>query len=245
MKRLTREHLARASMEEVESSKGSSDNEDKAQAHERVVRLKDKVRKAYLECNGNPADGRWTFVHQLLKLNTTRGGRHWMGVRAEGKAPEIPKDKCVIPKSSQQWLEMERQLKEAEKVKKKVERWITSAQFEPLTPDTPVVQEASTVEPKSQSLNSQPTTKVVSTKNVFSTGSKLGFSVVKRSGTLARNKPKDLRREPSPRPPPSKPTDTTPVLNVDNAERNTNSTFNFGHSVRITILQSFYYSDAV
>jgi hypothetical protein len=67
-KRLMHEHLARASMEEVVSSDLDAQTpESKA----RVTQLTEKVKWAYSETSGNPADGRWAVISDLLRLHST------------------------------------------------------------------------------------------------------------------------------------------------------------------------------
>lgn len=200
LRRITREHLSRASMEEVDSSVvGSPSPESKR----RVAQLTQRVKRAYSEANGNPANGRWSFISDLLRLSTTRGGRRWLDVNTTAEVPEIPDHLCIIPKTSEEWHELERKWKEEEEVKSKVQRWITTAEFEPLTPEATVVREPAEGEElppiefnekdsgdSTRKLTTQATLKGISTLNdpLFG-GSKLGFSVVKRSNTIASGKP--------------------------------------------------------
>ncbi len=208
LKRITREHLARASMEEVESSTTSSPTQE---SKERVAQLTERVKRAYSEANGNPADGRWSFISGLLQLGATRGGQRWLGVNTAAEAPEIPNHLSVIPKTNEEWHELERKWKEEENVKNKVQRWIVTAEFEPLTPEATVVREPTEDEGlPSLKLNeklsndisrkptAQATLKKISTLNdPLSSGSGLGFSVVKRSNTIANGKPGHRKPQPS------------------------------------------------
>ncbi|KXN83410.1 hypothetical protein AN958_01459 [Leucoagaricus sp. SymC.cos] len=198
-----REHLARAGMEEVASSvSGSPISESKA----RIAHLTDKVKRAVAEANGNPADGRWASVSDILRLHCTRGGRHWMDVNLDAQAPEVPKHLCVIPKTNEEWEEVERKLKE-----------LTSAEFEPLTPEITIVQEhvgaEETAQPHDVSRPQERSSgRVISLQNVqqtlktvfsaahpLSSGPKFGFNVVKRSNVIVTGKPKPRK----PFPPPS------------------------------------------
>ncbi|KAJ3569649.1 hypothetical protein NP233_g4920 [Leucocoprinus birnbaumii] len=204
LKRLTREHLARASMEEMESSASWSPTpESKA----RIAQLTQKVKRAYADANGNPADGRWAFVSDLLRLRCTRGGRRWIGVNLEARAPEIPKHLCVIPNSSEEWNELERRIKNEEDVNSKVQRWIKTAEFEPLTPDVTVDQDQDqdqeetalhppvASKPQAKTPGGRTSTSAVqsnlktgfSISNPLSSGSKFGFNVVKRQDSVIRD----------------------------------------------------------
>ena len=135
LKRLTREHLARASMEEIGPSVTFS---PKSEA--RVAQWTEKVKQAFAEANGNAADGRWTLVSDLLQLHCTRGGSRWLGINLDLQAPEIPKQLCHIPETNEEWEELERRIKAEEDVNSKVQRWIRSAEFVPLSPGTAVNQ---------------------------------------------------------------------------------------------------------
>lgn len=220
LKRLTREHLARASMEEVESSvAGSPTSESKA----RVGQLVAKVERAYAEANGNPADGRWVFVSDLLRLRCTRGGRRWLGANLDARAPEIPKHLCVIPKTNEEWQELECRIKDEEDVNSKVQRWIRTAEFEPLTPDVTVDRDqdqADATSPlnasnpraepsgrRAHAANAQTNLKSsFSLSHPLSSGSRFGFNVVKRSNTALKDSLKSRYPPPSvPSPNPTNP----------------------------------------
>lgn len=214
LKRLTREHLARASMEEVESSDIGSQN---SESMTRVAQLTEKVRRAFSEANGNPADGRWIFISELLRLHSTGRGKRWIGTNMGARAPEVPKHLCIIPKTSDEWHDIERKRKEEEDVKSKVQRWITAAEFEPLTPETTMAQEPPVVgeNPSAQALSTalgkspnrhkpkQPTIKAVfNPSGPAFLSSNIGFTVVKRSSTIVKGKPNVGVPQPSLSPPP-------------------------------------------
>jgi len=188
-------------MEEVESSVAGSPSPE---SQKRVAQLTQRLKQAYSEARGNPANGRWSFISDLLRLSTTRGGRRWMGVNTAVETPEIPDHLCIVPKTSEEWYELERKWKEEEEVKSKVQRWIITAEFEPLTPEATVVREPVEDEglpsiESSEKVSGEPTRKLTTqtTLKGFSTltdptlggGSKLGFSVVKRSNAITSGKP--------------------------------------------------------
>ena len=226
LKRLTREHLARASMEEIGPSVTFS---PKSEA--RVAQWTEKVKQAFAEANGNAADGRWTLVSDLLQLHCTRGGSRWLGINLDLQAPEIPKQLCHIPETNEEWEELERRIKAEEDVNSKVQRWIRSAEFVPLSPGTAVNQGQdlqgttsllpSISEPRERLLDPNPSTKVTQTslKNGFfashplSSGSKFGFNVVKRPNVFIKDTYKS-RNSLSSAPPP----DQNPPLTSLNLE---------------------------
>lgn len=219
LKRLTREHLARANMGEVDPSVTGSPS---FESQDRIARLTEKVKRAYSDANGNPADGRWSFVSDLLRLNTTRGGRHWLGTNMDVKVLDVPQHLCVIPKTNEEWSELERKWKEEESVKNKVQKWIATAEFEPLTPETTIIRETgaddeSSSQPPfgtagkpsdhgSRKLTSQATLKAVSGPiGSLSKASGFGFTVIKRSNATVTDKPKPRRPQLPPSPPPPLP----------------------------------------
>lgn len=210
LKRLTREHLARASMEEIGSSAAFSPT-----SQARIAKWTAKVKRAFAEANGNVADGRWALVSDLLRLHCTRGGPRWLGVNLDLQAPEVPKQLCIIPKTSEEWDDLERRIKGEDDVNSKVQRWIRSAEFTPLSPG-PAANQSQTLHGVSSlsHRDPNPSTKVTQTSlktgfsmsHPLSSGSKFGFNVVKRPNVLikgsnkSRNSPTSLL-PPDPNPP--------------------------------------------
>jgi len=206
LKRLTREHLARASMEEIGSSVAFS-----PASQARVSKWMARVKRAFTEANGNVADGRWALVSDLLRLHCTRGGPRWLGVNLDLQAPEVPKQLCLIPKTSEEWDDLERRIKGEDDVNSKVQRWIRSAEFTPLSPGATVNQSQTLHGVSSLShRDPNPSTKVTQTslKTGFSmsyplsSGSKFGFNVVKRPNVI---KDSNKSRNSLSSPPPSDP----------------------------------------
>ena len=208
LKRLTREHLARASMEEIGSSVAFSPT-----SQARVSKWTAKVKRAFAEANGNVADGRWALVSDLLRLHCTRGGSRWLGVNLDLQTPQVPKQLCLIPKTSEEWADLERRIKGEDVVNSKVQRWIRSAEFTPLSPGA-TGDQSQTLHGVSSFLRRDPNppTKVTQTSltgfsmsHPLSSGSKFGFNVVKRPNVFIKgtNRSRNsLSSPPSPDPNP-------------------------------------------
>jgi hypothetical protein len=194
LKQIRREHLARASMEEVGSQlPDATDSKSIA----KVAQLTERAKCAYSEANGNSADGRWIFLSDLLRLHCTRGGRHWIGTNTSVEAPTIPEHLCILPEKSNEWRQLERKRKEEEDVKSRVQRWITTAEFDPLTPETTIVPESIVNEQipftqASLSVSQRPIqTKQTTLKSAYDQANpmnKFGFPVVKRSHVVRKGK---------------------------------------------------------
>ncbi|KAK7462772.1 hypothetical protein VKT23_007356 [Stygiomarasmius scandens] len=108
VEQLSRQHLALAQMfKEIPPSRpGSpaSDEDDEAwtnveftssEMKERVEALRARVLEAFDEADGDPADGRWHIMHQMLRLGCTRS-RHWLPLPRDQREPrEEPVDTGV------------------------------------------------------------------------------------------------------------------------------------------------------
>jgi len=208
-------------MEEIGSSAAFSPT-----SQARISKWTAKVKRAFAEANGNVADGRWALVSDLLRLHCTRGGPRWLGVNPDLQAPEVPKQFCLIPKTSEEWDDLERKIKGEDDVNSKVQRWITSAEFTPLSPGATVNQSQTLHGVSSLShRDSNPSAKVTQTSlkigfsmsHPLSSGSKFGFNVVKRPNMFikASNKP---RNSPSSPPPDPNPPSTSHIPNHSDYE---------------------------
>jgi hypothetical protein len=163
----------------------------------KVAQLTERAKRAYSEANGNPADGRWIFVSDLLRLHCTRGGRHWIGTNTSVEAPVVPEHLCMLPKKNNEWKQLDRKRKEEEDVKSRVQRWITTAAFDPLTPETTIVPESTVNEqiPFTQASLSVSQRPIQNKQTILKTAydpanptNKFGFPVVKRSHVVGKGK---------------------------------------------------------
>ena len=93
---------------------------------ERSQWLREQVQEAWVKADGNPADGKWGFVTQLLRMGVTSGrnGR-WIGARTDIKSPEKPETGSgwLNASSEAEWNEWERKFNQDQLLKDKVENW--------------------------------------------------------------------------------------------------------------------------
>lgn len=118
---LSQHHIALAGLEEIPASDCGSDLDDDAQQRVRV--LHDRVIEALEYSNGDPADGKWSRLTELLRLGSTRAGKRWIGVRTDGEEATPGPGGFVLLDTEEEWFEWEKR-REAEKLlKSKVENW--------------------------------------------------------------------------------------------------------------------------
>lgn len=118
-----REELTRHVSEVPPSPPHPSQDEDQAVRAERMDSLRHRVHEAWVNAEGNPADGKWVFLTHLLRMGVTsgRGGR-WVGARADLKIPE-PIEGWVNAETEAEWNEWEKKDRAERAVKEKVENW--------------------------------------------------------------------------------------------------------------------------
>ncbi|KAK0186061.1 hypothetical protein F5146DRAFT_1069102 [Armillaria mellea] len=118
---LSQHHIALAGLEEIPASDCGSDLDDDAQQRVRV--LHDRVIEALEYTNGDPADGKWSRLTELLRLRSTRAGKRWIGVHTDGEEATPGPGGFVLLDTEEEWFEWEKR-REAEKLlKSKVENW--------------------------------------------------------------------------------------------------------------------------
>ncbi|KAF8891084.1 hypothetical protein CPB84DRAFT_1383515 [Gymnopilus junonius] len=98
-----------------------------AAREERIAVLKQRVREAFIEADGNPADGKWALVARLLKMESTSGqyGR-WSGTRTDRRPPQpLEGDGIgwINAETEVEWNEWEKKYLEERRLKDKVENW--------------------------------------------------------------------------------------------------------------------------
>jgi len=88
----------------------------------RVEALRERVRDGFEVAGGEPADGKWGLLVQLLRTGCTRGRYRWMRTRADGEAAKSGSG-WVLANTEAEWFELERRMEEEERVTRKVESW--------------------------------------------------------------------------------------------------------------------------
>ncbi|KDR82149.1 hypothetical protein GALMADRAFT_240682 [Galerina marginata CBS 339.88] len=131
---LSRKHAAHAQIVREEPAspprcqgEDSDDEAAFAAREERINTLRNRVQDALIKAERNPADGKWVFLAQLLRMGVTsgRGGR-WFGVRTDLQPPESLEGAglgWLNAKTEAEWKEWEKHYQEERRVKDKVERW--------------------------------------------------------------------------------------------------------------------------
>jgi hypothetical protein len=115
---LSRKHVALAQIVEEVPSEGEDDPESK----ERVEILRKRVIEAFDLANGDPADGKWAFIVQLLRLGTTRGRSRWLGL-SKGGRKVVSSTGWINAQTEGEWFEWEQKWKEEDQLNQKVESW--------------------------------------------------------------------------------------------------------------------------
>lgn len=102
---------------------------DEVGRDERIQAVRERAQDAWTKAHGNPADGRWAVLTDILRLSVTcgRGGR-WMGARTD-----IPSAKPLVngdgdaywinAETESEWREWETRDSEERKIREKVESW--------------------------------------------------------------------------------------------------------------------------
>ena len=87
--------------------------------------LCERVRDAWATAQGNPSDGKWVFLTQLLRMGVTSGRGRWLGTRIDVKSPEEPDvgSGWLLTNSEAEWNDWERKFNQDRTVRAKVESW--------------------------------------------------------------------------------------------------------------------------
>ncbi|PPQ91933.1 hypothetical protein CVT25_000976 [Psilocybe cyanescens] len=199
MERLAKKHeaLARMVREEPRFLPHADQNSDGTASDERVTVLRELVREALVKADGNPADGKYIFLTQLLRLKSTSGlnGR-WSGVRTDLSPPEELKGPglgWINAKTETEWKEWERKYEAERRVKDKVENWKKTV--EAPSKDSSLqesLQDAPALKGHSRTTAAVPGSKVSSVSvavDPLKSSTPFGFSVVKRTQKTAVGKP--------------------------------------------------------
>lgn len=181
LERMSKRHVALATkVQEVPSSRPVSPCSEE-QSTARVQALRQRVQEAFKYANGDPADGKWSAVVQLLRLNVTRR-RRWLDTTTEGKMAESSSG-WINAETEEEWEEWEAKWAQEDRVKKKVQNWQRDIEVAPVE-SAPIV-----------SISQQKEIQRASTEqNILAkekrTMTSLSFPVVKRSSLNVVGKPK-------------------------------------------------------
>ncbi|KAK0229162.1 hypothetical protein EDD85DRAFT_137829 [Armillaria nabsnona] len=185
---LSQHHIALAGLEEIPASDCGSDLDDDAQQRVRV--LHDRVIEALEYSNGDPADGKWSRLTELLRLGSTRAGKRWIGVRTDGEEATPGPSGFVLLDTEEEWFEWEKRREAERLLKSKVENWQKDVVIhaDPPVDDTEPLPDR----PKSRAKSKDKT-------EVDSPAVKLGSKGASKAGSSATKVPKsrDLK-DPSP-----------------------------------------------
>jgi hypothetical protein len=132
---LSGEHvvLAHAMSEIPPSLLFEGDEVEDLERKTRVDALRKRVQEAYKYANGDTADGKWSFLVQLLRMPGIKGRARWIGSTIETKQA-VSNDGWINAETEGEWFEWERRWKEEELLKRKVESW--QQKVDPLSIDT-------------------------------------------------------------------------------------------------------------
>ncbi|TFK65175.1 hypothetical protein BDN72DRAFT_962726 [Pluteus cervinus] len=137
LRELGKLHVAIAGMTEVPPSPSSSpgplsgddDPHDvagdvrDAERNSRVEKLKKRVQEAYEAADGEPANGKWTLVAQLLKLPLARGRYKYFTARADGRRPPTPERGWLNTSNEDQWMAWETKRLVEHRLYSRVDGW--------------------------------------------------------------------------------------------------------------------------
>ena len=195
---LSRKHIALAQIvQEMPSSRcgspiGEEDQYEDLGSKARVDALVQRVRQAFQNANGEPADGKWAIILQLLQLTSTKGRSRWVGTTLEGKKAESSIG-WVNADTEEEWTEWETTWNNARLLQQKVESWQQKVEFDPAAAgespefsDLPQEHQTQTQKEPAQ-VRRVETAPVVAVREQKS--SALNFPVVKRSSLTTIGKP--------------------------------------------------------
>ncbi|KAF9494379.1 hypothetical protein BDN71DRAFT_1507662 [Pleurotus eryngii] len=209
---LSRQHVALAqNVKEVPSSRPSSPelelylgpdaeketsglSEAQLRRVQRVEDLRSRVVDAFRKAKGEPGEGKWTQISQMLRMGCTAGRYRWIrGCASSGRQTREMDPSLVLPETEEEWHAMERKFEQKQQLKQKVEIW-----QEGVAPVEEQSQETQTSESENELAQSKADTTLQrksSSKSTVASLSKqvsLQFKVAKRvSGIIPDEKPHD------------------------------------------------------
>ncbi|KAG9225707.1 hypothetical protein CCMSSC00406_0007564 [Pleurotus cornucopiae] len=209
---LSRQHVALAqNVKEVPSSRPSSPelelylgpdaeketsglSEAQLRRVQRVEDLRSRVVDAFRKAKGEPGEGKWTQISQMLRMGCTAGRYRWIrGCAPSGRQIREMDPSLVLPETEEEWHAMERKFEQKQQLKQKVEIW-----QEGVAPVEEQSQETQASESQNEPAHSKADTTLQrksSSKSTVTSLSKQGslqFKVAKRaSGVVTSEKPHD------------------------------------------------------
>jgi hypothetical protein len=196
---LSKEHviLAHTMTKMPPSLCGSLAEEEDPERKARVEALCKRVQEAYKHANGDPADGKWGLLAQILRMPGVKGRARWIGSTIEAKKA-VSNHGWINAQSESEWCEWERGWRQEEHSRAKVESWKQKMPFEHVanssldgSDGTSAIQPASKVKAadvadRSGLLGAQKSDPSVRAPKAVAA---LGFPVVKRSSLATMGKP--------------------------------------------------------
>ncbi|KAJ6577217.1 hypothetical protein B0H19DRAFT_1061888 [Mycena capillaripes] len=151
MEKLFKTHVALNQMEEVPSHTPNPGH------NERVEALRKQVVEQFKACNGNPANGKWGLLVNLLQTSTAKGNYRYVNTRTDVLPPQPGPDGWLLAETEEEWLTWERKRKDEQRLaqdkkrkeelllKEKVETWkrdidtdpVTTPELPDIVPETP------------------------------------------------------------------------------------------------------------
>lgn len=162
---------------------------------DRISRLRSRVQDAWVNADGNPADGKWALLANMVRLGSTLGRKgHWAGARTDLELAPKPEGGWLNATSQAEWKEWEKKYRDELKVKDKVENWqknlMAVGSKARTTKPTKATGQRRTPLPGRAQKSAAPTAKhaVGPSVDPLNESNPLGFKVVKRSSqTIAAN----------------------------------------------------------
>lgn len=238
---LSRQHVALAqNVKEVPSSRPSSPElelylgpdaeketsgltEVQLRRVQRVEDLRSRVVDAFRKANGEPGEGKWGQISQMLRMGCTAGRYRWVRRCAPpGRQVREMDPSVVLPETEEEWHAMERKFEQKHQLKQKVEIW-----QEGVAPVEEQAQETQAIESQNEPAHSKADTNLQrrsSSKSTVTSLSKQGslqFKTAKRtSGIITSEKTHDLNSPsdtPLPHAEPAPQLDASPMAIDDEA----------------------------
>ncbi|KAJ6494670.1 hypothetical protein C8R47DRAFT_1116731 [Mycena vitilis] len=145
VEKLFKTHVALNHMEEVPDSRPNLPD----RAHnERVETLRKRVLDAFHAANGNPSNGKWSLLANLLQTGTAKGKYRYINTRTDAVPPQPGPEGWLLAETEEEWLAWEQKRKQEQRsvqdkkreddelLKEKVETWKRDIEVEvPESPD--------------------------------------------------------------------------------------------------------------
>jgi hypothetical protein len=174
----------------------------------RVEALCKRVQEAYEHANGDPADGKWGLLAQLLRMPSVKGRARWIGSTVEGRNA-VSNNGWINARSEGEWFEWEHGWRQEEHSREKVESWQQKMPIEHVANESDESDETRANRPTSSRASEAKAADVVADRNGVAIRpgapkpdasvrapkavATLRFPVVKRSSLATMGKPRPAR----------------------------------------------------